>query len=600
MPTGLNNSQLTDFAPAWVSEPDGRGTWKVLYSCVLTLFLCVFTAIHLNVGPAGETTIGWWIHKCKWVGIAILSPELVLYSAGKQWFSAGRLCKKLNALAETYDPDPATVPFEPFYSGAVEPRRAWPLQDMKRPKYTMLYGHFAVMGGFVVDVSHLHNSLSRVTISPKGIAFLARHGHFLRIPESTIRDKSKADILAKVLVCGQVAWMLVQTIGRKAVGYPITLLEVHTLVHVACAIAMYGLWFQKPLDVRDPAWVEASAFQDLLALMLVRNYGYGARWHLDDKTAPASVQSIDHTYQTGSESSYLHVYPTRVKDGPKDSTTSREAETLLAQKISQKQALQQPRISSPEIVTHQASDGFDFAFDPPTNTQTSCRILSGQSLPCGIGPALNVRPLWGPELNLKNDGRLLIPLSDNDIRRWNLAATALIRVGEELHTPQGSVNYFTSHAPNIFIDRKGLQAGFYAYFCAWASGGLIAALVLCCFFGGCHILAWNFEFPTSIERRLWRIACIDTIVGTISLLAMFSIVIYLHEHNWKSLRNALLAHELGMLPWIYRLVILFGVLNIPFFLLSRVYIIVETFISLRRVPLGVYATVDWAEYIPHL
>lgn len=124
MPTGLNNSQLTDFAPAWVSEPDGRGTWKVLYSCVLTLFLCVFTAIHLNVGPAGETTIGWWIHKCKWVGIAILSPELVLYSAGKQWFSAGRLCKKLNALAETYDPDPATVPFEPFYSGAVEPRRA--------------------------------------------------------------------------------------------------------------------------------------------------------------------------------------------------------------------------------------------------------------------------------------------------------------------------------------------------------------------------------------------------------------------------------------------------------------------------------------------
>lgn len=124
MPTGLNNSQLTDFAPAWVSEPDGRGTWKVLSSCVLTLFFCVFTAIHLNVGPAGETTIGWWIHKCKWVGIAILSPELVLYSAGKQWFSAGRLCKKLNTLAETYDPDPATVPFEPFYSGAVEPRRA--------------------------------------------------------------------------------------------------------------------------------------------------------------------------------------------------------------------------------------------------------------------------------------------------------------------------------------------------------------------------------------------------------------------------------------------------------------------------------------------
>lgn len=124
MSTKLNSSQLTDFAPAWVSEPDGRGTWKVLSSCVVTLFLCVFTAIHLNVGPAGESTTGWWIHKCKWVGIAVISPELVLYSAGKQWFSAGRLSKKLNKLAASYDPDPATVPFEPFYSGAAAPHRA--------------------------------------------------------------------------------------------------------------------------------------------------------------------------------------------------------------------------------------------------------------------------------------------------------------------------------------------------------------------------------------------------------------------------------------------------------------------------------------------
>lgn len=463
----------------------------------------------------------------------------------------------------------------------------------------MLYGHFAVMGGFVIDVSHLHNSLSRVTISPKGVAFLASHGHFLKIPESTIRDKSKADILAKVLVCVQVAWMLVQTIGRKAVGYPITLLEVHTLVHVACAIAMYGLWFQKPLDVRDPAWVDASAFQDLLALMLVRNYGYGARWRLDGETDAAPVQSIEHSYQTGSESSYLQVYPDRVKHGLTESTTSKEAETLLSRKASQSQALQKKRVS-PEIITHQASDGFDFALDPPKNTQTSCIILSGQSLTCGIGPALNVRQLWGPQRSLENDGRLLIPLSDNDIRRWDLAASALSRIGEELHTPQGSVNYFTSHAPNIFIDRKGLQAGFYAYFCAWASGGLIAALVICSFYGVAHILAWNFEFPTSIERLLWKIACIDTIVGTISLLAIFSIVIYLHEHSWISLKNALLAHEPGVLPLFYRLLVIFGVLNVPFFLLSRAYIIVETFISLRRVPLGVYATVDWAEYIPHL
>ena len=109
------------------------------------------------------------------------------------------------------------------------------------------------MGGFIVDVSSLHNTLSRLTISAKGLAFLAKHGHFVKMSDAAIRDKSKADMLIKSLACIQVSWMLVQTIARKVVGYPITLLEVHTLVHVGCAIAMYGLWFEKPLDVRDPS-----------------------------------------------------------------------------------------------------------------------------------------------------------------------------------------------------------------------------------------------------------------------------------------------------------------------------------------------------------
>lgn len=84
----LNNSELSTIAPAWVSEPNSRGTWGLLYSCIVTLFLCVYTAIHINVGPLEETTLSWWARKYKWVGIAFVFPELVLYSAGKQWFSA--------------------------------------------------------------------------------------------------------------------------------------------------------------------------------------------------------------------------------------------------------------------------------------------------------------------------------------------------------------------------------------------------------------------------------------------------------------------------------------------------------------------------------
>lgn len=93
MSHGLNK---TEFVSGWVQSPKGRGTWEILYSNMFTLGLCVFTAIHLNVGPSGRTEFQYWLHKCKWVLITVFFPELTLYMAGKQWFTANRLRKKLN------------------------------------------------------------------------------------------------------------------------------------------------------------------------------------------------------------------------------------------------------------------------------------------------------------------------------------------------------------------------------------------------------------------------------------------------------------------------------------------------------------------------
>ena len=146
MPTGLNSTELDVIAPSWVSEPNGRGllkaslirrflgfctytsagTWKIIYSCCFTLSLCVYTAIHLNVGPAGESTYQWWRRKSKWVVIAILSPEIMLYTAGKQWFSASRLCKKLNKRASE-ELEQTLLPksnLQPFWSRSDTPVKA--------------------------------------------------------------------------------------------------------------------------------------------------------------------------------------------------------------------------------------------------------------------------------------------------------------------------------------------------------------------------------------------------------------------------------------------------------------------------------------------
>ncbi|KUJ17077.1 uncharacterized protein LY89DRAFT_550286, partial [Mollisia scopiformis] len=71
----------TDIAPAWVSSPGGRGTWEILYSCLFTLLLCVYTAIHMNVPPAGESKFAFWLRKTKWVAIAVFAPEIVVVNA---------------------------------------------------------------------------------------------------------------------------------------------------------------------------------------------------------------------------------------------------------------------------------------------------------------------------------------------------------------------------------------------------------------------------------------------------------------------------------------------------------------------------------------
>lgn len=56
------------------------------------------------------------------------------------------------------------------------------------------------------------------TLTAKAVEYSARHGKFFKIDKAELADRSKADILAKSLVCFEVTWMLVQCIARKVAG----------------------------------------------------------------------------------------------------------------------------------------------------------------------------------------------------------------------------------------------------------------------------------------------------------------------------------------------------------------------------------------------
>ena len=64
----------------WKPSSNTRGTFDILTTCAITMLLCVWTAVHLNVSPPE----GFWktkFRKIKWLLIALVAPEMVAYTA---------------------------------------------------------------------------------------------------------------------------------------------------------------------------------------------------------------------------------------------------------------------------------------------------------------------------------------------------------------------------------------------------------------------------------------------------------------------------------------------------------------------------------------
>lgn len=73
---------------SWHRPPDSRGSFNILSSCVVTLGLCIWSAVHLNIpkhDPSPKrrkwNPKGWikakHLHKAVWLIIGLLAPEMV-------------------------------------------------------------------------------------------------------------------------------------------------------------------------------------------------------------------------------------------------------------------------------------------------------------------------------------------------------------------------------------------------------------------------------------------------------------------------------------------------------------------------------------------
>jgi len=236
---------------------------------------------------------------------------------------------------------------------------------------------------------------------------------------------------------------------------------------------------------------------------------------------------------------------------------------------------------------------------PDQKRKYVCALRRHQALACLIGP--DARRETGP----------IRYLSRKDVRRWNnladfcrepdLQARANGYDPFAIHSDLGnqiswilqSQNratqppFLTLHQSNFphRLPRLSIIGLFINNYL------LILVLVLLpVVYGGIHLAAWKFHFASSIEDLLWKIACIGVMATFVVELALIHCVRF-----WMRYRRQ---HYGALLNYLEIVEIAICWIPIIPYVIFRIYLVVESFISLRHAPIGVFATIPWVQTLP--
>jgi hypothetical protein len=104
--------------------------------------------------------------------------------------------------------------------------------------------------------------------------------------------------------------------------------------------------------------------------------------------------------------------------------------------------------------------------------------------------------------------------------------------------------------------------------------------------GVIHCAAWNTDFPTAVEMRMWR-ACSLLIVAIPIIILLLWILIGFTDVDESQ--------------WIGRVILAIGFYVLtPIYVIARLVFILLPLIGLRSLPSATFMDVSWSMYIPHL
>jgi hypothetical protein len=449
------------------------------------------------------------------------------------------------------------------------------------------------MGGFVlvdkeapdarfpISVEEVIQLLEDKQIPPDGVGLLQH------LRQEDIEDRSKANSFAKGLACVQFVWLGLQCSARAAQHLPFTLLELVTVAEAIVTIGTYIMWWNKPFDVTSTTELHISSASTLASSICHPVKFRYNHYHLWGPIGPvdASVHRIRNGFRIASdpedwiqgqentnESHSIiasHSSPVISNDGrPSQEGVSENPDVLDVLLLDQRAMM------TPANRQHQPQSMEEHDIDRSTiPLQTLSMFGTSTAVEKSI-PALT------KEEQMDTEAHPSTPPVSNLFRRREASSVSGTpnqdqNIGTESQSSRGTPSEPVSFRHGLLQDWKGTFEVTAPFF----EAGFLAVG-----FGALHTAAWNFNFPTLVERNLWRIS---SLILATSLPIYFLCWIFIMASEEKDSPQ-----KPAILRWIA--ILIGGV-----YILARIYTLAECLVSLRRQPLRVYETTKWTLYFPH-
>uniref|UniRef100_L2G741 Uncharacterized protein n=1 Tax=Colletotrichum fructicola (strain Nara gc5) TaxID=1213859 RepID=L2G741_COLFN len=258
----------------WTPGPETRGTLSLVWSCVITIFACTWTVLHLNVPGRDEKPLAIALRKAKWMAINMFFPEFIFSKAvcdlrlaldELRDFEENLLSLKKSSDCLRLDPSESTSTENIQKSPR---RRKVPVRWRTIQTWTIVHSYYAQMGGLLhpsptkpYQGSAKDQSYDPIYYCLTGSKLTSRYRWNLNQPppldnlilrDRDVKDKSKADWLLKTIAVFQIAWLILGVTIRGIIGLPITQLEIATVSFAVMAMLTYAANWWKPKDISQP------------------------------------------------------------------------------------------------------------------------------------------------------------------------------------------------------------------------------------------------------------------------------------------------------------------------------------------------------------